>query len=67
MARSPSDTLTEAAQAAAQDRDRERDQVAWNLPRSPKEAIGSGAEEQERDTGERHPGERGAEPSETIE
>jgi hypothetical protein len=67
MARSASDALTGAAQAAAQARDRERDQVAWNLPRSPKEAIGSGADEHERDTGERHPGERGAEPSETIE
>jgi hypothetical protein len=67
VARSPSETLTAAAQAAAEARDRERDQVAWNLPRSPEEAIGSGAEEHERDTGERHPGERRAEPSETIE
>jgi hypothetical protein len=67
MARSLNATLTAAAQAAAQARDWERDQEAWNLPKAPGETIGSGADEHERDTGERDPGARGAESPETIE
>jgi hypothetical protein len=42
--RSLTETLDEAAQAAAQASDWERDQEAWNLPRAPGGTIASGAD-----------------------
>ena len=43
MARSLTETLDEAAQAAVQASDRERDQEAWNLPRASAGNLSSGA------------------------
>jgi hypothetical protein len=39
IARSLSETLAEAAHAAVEPSDWERDRVAWNLPRAPRGAI----------------------------
>ena len=39
IARSLSETLAEAAHAAVEPSDWERDRVAWNLPRAPQGAI----------------------------
>ena len=44
MARSLTETLDEAAQAAVLAGDWERDQEAWNLPRAPGGTIASGAD-----------------------
>ena len=57
MARSLVETLNEAVQASA----RERDQEAWNLPRPPGEPIVRRTYADARD-GESEPGGQGAEP-----
>ena len=41
IARFLSETLAEAAHAAVEPSDWERDRVAWNLPRAPRAAIAS--------------------------
>ena len=51
MARSLTETLDEAAQAAVQASDWERDQVAWNLPRASGGTIASGSDEDDASLG----------------
>jgi hypothetical protein len=59
VARSLTETLDEAAQAAVQASDSERDREAWNLPRAPGGTIASWADKDENKSGERDPGEQG--------
>lgn len=60
MAKSLTEALNEAARAAVEVSDLERDQEAWNLPRAPGESIARGADEDERGAQESDAGERGA-------
>jgi hypothetical protein len=62
MARSLTETLTEAAQSAVSTSNWERDQDAWNLPRAPGETIAPAGERDEPDVAKGAPGEPGAEP-----
>lgn len=62
VAQSLSRTLTEAARAAVQASDWERDQESWNLPRAPGVPIVSAPDQDGRNAGEGDPYEPGAEP-----
>lgn len=59
VAKSLTEALNEAARAAVEVSDLERDQEAWNLPRAPRESIAR-ADEDEGDALESDAGERGA-------
>lgn len=55
MARSLTETLTEAARAAAEVSDWELDQEAWNLPRAQGGTVAQGADEDDVDAREGDP------------
>ena len=57
MERSLTETLTEAAREAAEARDWERDQDAWNLPRARRETSPRPADTGENDARKNDPGE----------
>ena len=62
MARSLTETLTEAARAAVDVSEWERDREAWNLPRAQAGALPDEAGEGEADAGEGDPQQDDAEP-----
>ena len=67
MARSLTETLTDAARQAVEASEWERDQNAWNLPRARGETSARGTDIDEDDARKGDPGERGDPPATASE